>query len=147
MKKESSFGILPLRFHQNEWQLLLVQLHAGHWGFPKGHADPDEKPQETAERELLEETGLTIRHFLIYPPLVENYHFTFQKVLILKTVYYFLALVEGEIQIQESEIKECRWFSLSAAHKQISFKEGKRICEEVGEIVKTLDVNGNPLLA
>ena len=36
---------------------LLIQHQAGHWAFPKGHANPGESPAETARREFAEETG------------------------------------------------------------------------------------------
>lgn len=147
MKKENSYGIVPLRIRQKDWQVLLVQHHAGYWAFPKGHAEHNETPRQTAERELQEETGLTIERFLSSEPLTENYFFTFQGQRISKTVQYFLALVKGTIVIQEQEIKACQWFNLPQALDQISFKEGKHICLQVSEFLKTLDEHGNPLLA
>ena len=147
MKKENSYGIIPLRIQKNDWQMLLIQHHAGHWAFPKGHANAGETPQQAAERELKEETGLSIQHLLLPNPLVESYFFTFQGYRIFKTVQYFLALVEGQVVIQECEIKASQWLSLSEALDQMSFKEGKRICLQVMEFLKTLDEKGNPLLA
>lgn len=147
MKKEHSYGIIPLRIRQHEWQILLVQHHAGHWAFPKGHANPDETPKQTAERELKEETGLTIRRFLSPDSLDESYFFTVDGQRISKTVHYFLALVEGDVAIQESEIKESQWTSLPQALDCITFNEGKRVCLQVSEFLKTLDEKGNPLLA
>lgn len=60
MKREVSYGIVPLRYMEGGWQILLIRHHAGHWTFPKGHADRGESPQQTAERELREETGLAV---------------------------------------------------------------------------------------
>jgi len=136
MKKDNSYGIIPLRFHQNDWQVLLIQHHAGHWAFPKGHADPGESPKQTAERELNEETGLTIERYLSPDPLTENYFFRWNEELISKTVQYFLALVQGKVVIQELEIKNSQWMSLSSAGDCITFKEGKRICLEVMEFLE-----------
>jgi 8-oxo-dGTP pyrophosphatase MutT (NUDIX family) len=147
MKKENSYGIVPLRIHQNEWQVLLIQHHAGHWAFPKGHADPGETPKQAAERELKEETGLAIHRFLSPDPLTENYFFIFRGKRISKTVQYFLALVEGKVVIQEREIKNSQWLSLTQALDNITFKEGKRVCLQVTEFLKACDEKGNPLLA
>lgn len=147
MKKQTSYGIVPLRIHRAHWQIFLIQHHAGHWAFPKGHADPGETPRQAAERELNEETGLTLQRFLSPDPLVEHYFFTFHGERISKTVQYFLALVEGKVMVQEKEIKAGQWFSLSEAMEQITFKEGKNVCLQANEFLKTLDEHGNPLLA
>lgn len=147
MKKEYSYGIVPLRFFRKKWQILLVHHHSGHWAFPKGGAEGGESPQQTAERELQEETGLKIQKILSADPVTEHYMFTFKDQLISKTVQYFIALVKGKVVIQELEIKESQWLSLSEAMERISFKEGKRICQEAIEFIKTLDAMGNPLIA
>ncbi|MQC18885.1 MAG: NUDIX domain-containing protein [Chloroflexi bacterium] len=34
---------------------------AGYWAFPSGHMEPGETPEDTAQRELLEESGVTAR--------------------------------------------------------------------------------------
>ena len=39
-------------------KFLLIQHHAGHWGFPKGHQEKGEDDLTTARRELQEETGI-----------------------------------------------------------------------------------------
>lgn len=146
IKKETSYGIIPLRIHQHEWQILLIQHHSGHWSFPKGHPDLGETPKQTAERELNEETGLTIQRFLSPDPFIENYFFTLRGERISKSVHYFMALVEGIVLIQEKEIKNSRWTSLSEALDQVSFKEGKHICLHTIEFLKSLDQHGNPLI-
>lgn len=147
MKKENSYGIVPLRFHEGCWQVLLVKHHAGHWAFPKGHADRGESPQQTAERELREETGLAVLRYLFSDSMSESYIFTFQGERISKTVQYFIALVRGSLVIQEGEIEASQWLDLPAAQLHITFKEGKRICQQVNELLKSIDEKGNPLLA
>lgn len=126
-----SFGVIPLRQRRKTWEVLLIQHQAGHWSFPKGHADPGESPQTAAERELEEETGLKVVRYLSERVLKETYFFTDKKKKIHKTVSYYIALVEGDVTIQEAEIKDCRWVPLKAAEAMITFPEGKRICREV----------------
>lgn len=129
--KQSSFGIIPLKsVAKNQWEVLLIQHQAGHWSFPKGHSEKGEEPQQTAERELLEETGLQISQFLSDHPFIEKYWFMTKGIKIEKTVTYFLAIVKGEIKLQEEEIKHYMWVPLEKAEEYVSFKEAKRICHE-----------------
>lgn len=45
-------------------EFLLLHYEAGHWDFPKGHLEGDERPEDAARREIREETGLQIAQFL-----------------------------------------------------------------------------------
>lgn len=131
MRIDTSYGIIPLSERNGEWEVFLVRLQQGHWGFPKGHAEVGETPKETASRELFEETGLAIEEYLAAESLAETYIFTFQKERIKKTVHYFLAKVKGEICLQVQEIAEGQWVSLSLAPTFLTFPEGKRILQKV----------------
>ena len=137
-KKDQSYGIIPLRFQGSYWEVFLVQHQAGHWSFPKGHQDPGETPLQTAERELKEETGLLILRVLTPEPLKEQYSFIHKGKKIDKTVDYFLALVEGDVTIQQIEIKDSQWLSIIDAQKRITFKEGQRLCLELEQILKKI---------
>lgn len=136
MIRENSFGVIPLKYTKSHgWEMLLIQHHAGHWAFPKGHADGNETPQEAASRELSEETGLSIKRFLSETPLEEHYFFTFQGQKISKTVQYFIAEVTGRVKIQEAEIKDSHWFPLEKVMEHITFPEGKRLCHQVQQFL------------
>lgn len=124
------FGIIPLRKNSGKWEVLLVHHAKGHWGLPKGHPLPGESPEQTACREMLEETGLRVKNFFQMCPLIERYFFTEQKRVIEKTVTYFLAEVEGNIAIQYDELVECQWFSFEEAIQQITFTESKQVCKK-----------------
>jgi len=51
--------------HDARGRLLLIQRghapHAGHWSLPGGRVESDETPEQAVEREVREETGLTVR--------------------------------------------------------------------------------------
>ena len=139
MKKECSYGIIPLKYEHNRWMVLLIQHHSGHWSFPKGHPEEGELPLQSAERELREETGLSIKQLLSPDPMTEKYSFIFKGERIEKMVHYFPALVEGSVILQTCEIKSSHWIRLSEAHLHITFQEGKRICRLAVDFIKTLD--------
>src|SRR5262245_48778919 len=114
MKHEKSFGVIPLKKHKGEWKVLLINHKKGSfWAFPKGHAEPGETPEQSAARELFEETGLKIVRKLTEKTLSETYHFRREAWLIKKTVLYFVAEVKGKIVLQPGEVYDCRWVKLS----------------------------------
>ncbi len=136
MQHEHSFGIIPLRRFQGCWQVFLIQHRAGHWSFPKGHQDGSETPQETAKRELFEETGLSVVQFLPFKELEEYYIFRkSDETVIKKRVTYFMAEAEGDVKLQMEELAEGKWASLSEAMDLITFKEALKICSEVQSLL------------
>ena len=59
MKMEKSCGAVVSRMTENGREILLIRhMNGGHWAFPKGHVEKDETEEQTARREILEETGL-----------------------------------------------------------------------------------------
>lgn len=127
-KKETSFGIIPLKKNP-DWEILLVKHQKGHWAFPKGHAEEGEEAKKTAERELKEETGLEVVQYLLPEPLTERYFFQQGGQGIEKTVYYFIALVKGVLKPQLEEIAEMRWLTFSQAERLATFKETQTLCQ------------------
>lgn len=134
-KYEHSFGVIPLKKREDTWNVLLVQLYAGHWGFPKGHPDPNETPLETASRELFEETGLQISRLLTEQTLEEVYFFKFKDDLIHKKVTYYIAEVNGSLKRMAEEIKALKWVSLTTAADYVTFDQAKEISRKAAKIV------------
>jgi len=131
MIKVESYGIVPFLNEKGTWKVLLILHQEGnHWGFPKGKANPGESPLEAATRELKEETGLSVIDVLRQQPLVEQYQFRRKKQFIVKTVQYFPALVQGNLVLQEEEIREAKWFSIPEALQQLTFREARHILQE-----------------
>lgn len=130
-----SYGVIPLKKEGSEWKVLLVQhRNGGHWGFPKGKSEHGETPQESALRELNEETGLRGVRQLYKYPIVERYIPKRARGYIYKKVTYYLYEVEGELALQEAEISDARFLSLEEAEQLATFKQAKRVIKRVGTI-------------
>ncbi|MEM1207934.1 MAG: NUDIX domain-containing protein [Planctomycetota bacterium] len=139
MPTDASFGVIPVDGSDPASpRFLLVKHHAGHWAFPKGHAEAGESAEQTAQRELLEETGLTVTHLVRDPAtgkaveLIERYSFTDRKGRTIdKTVTFFVGLVDAlEASPQDEEIAELAWLTADEASERMTFDEGKRVLAE-----------------
>jgi 8-oxo-dGTP pyrophosphatase MutT (NUDIX family) len=136
-KQDAAFGIVPILRKGSEYQFLLIQHHQGHWGFPKGHADPGESALETACREFVEETGIKDYQLLDETMFTESYTFSQKGTVVTKTVVYFPAWVQSEVvHCQEAEIRAYVWANYDRAMSQLTFEGGKRILTEVNEYLK-----------
>ena len=132
MKRDESFGIVPLSKVTGHWEVFLIQHRgAGYWGFPKGHAEEGESPFEAACRELKEETQLECVRLLRDAPLAEQYQFLVEGKRVFKRVLYFIAEVTGAVQLQEEEIHDGVWLPLPEAMEKVTHPEGKAILSEV----------------
>ena len=125
---ESSCGAVVFRNDATEKKFLLIRnKRSAHWGFPKGHIEPSENNEQTAIREVLEETGINIR---VLPNFKKCSEYTIQG-RIEKSVSIFLAETDDvEYTIQPEEIEECGWFSYYDALKTLNYDNDKRILEQ-----------------
>ena len=125
-----SCGVIPYRMGAKEPEFLLVLQRNNCWSIPKGHMEAFESEQETALRELSEETGLTatlredFRDMVEYP--MENG--------CLKQVVLFLGESSGEVTLEPGELLEYRWASVEEA-KKLLHSEYIRILSRVGGIL------------
>jgi 8-oxo-dGTP pyrophosphatase MutT (NUDIX family) len=144
--KDEAFGIVPVFVNATDTLFLLIQHQAGHWAFPKGHADPGESALETAKRELEEETGIRDYEVVEEPSFVEYYsfvqeaaptsvkHYAFAKEgeVIEKTVTYFVAFVNSmDVVLQVEEVQNSAWSSFEEAINLITFDGNRQVLREV----------------
>jgi 8-oxo-dGTP pyrophosphatase MutT (NUDIX family) len=90
------------------------------WTLPKGTPDPGETLEETALREVAEETGLEVR--IVEPLQSIEYTFVQDGARIRKTVHYFLmAPVGGDLSRHDHEFERVRWVPFDEAGALLSF--------------------------
>jgi 8-oxo-dGTP pyrophosphatase MutT (NUDIX family) len=119
-----SAGGIVLRQLGAEHQLLLGRRRRERdgmtWSLPKGTPDGDETPEQTALREVREETGLDVRILGRVGDI--HYRFVRDGRRIDKTVQYFLMEVTGgDLADHDHEFEEVRWFELGEAEAVMSF--------------------------
>lgn len=109
---------------------LVLHYPAGHWDFPKGAVEQGETEQQTARREILEETGLRIDKF--YPEFRKQieYHYRRQSGLAHKRVIFFLAKSEiSKIRIS-FEHSGYDWLTFEQALRRLTFENAKGVLRE-----------------
>lgn len=132
MKKvnDRSYGVVPVRLVDGEWQFLIVCHLGGHWAFPKGHPEQGESPKEAAVRELFEETGMKVKRFFRRYPFSEQYVFYHAGQRISKTVMYYLAEVDGELKRQVEELTDACWLDFEACCEKLTYPRSVQICQQ-----------------
>lgn len=136
MRRDESFGVIPLRKKDGKWEVFLIQHNkSGYWGFPKGHAEKGEEHIQAAFRELKEETNLELVNLLNETPLTEQYIFILDQKRVFKQVQYFVAEVDGEVKLQEQEIHDGKWLVFQKAMAQVTHQEGKALLVEIEKML------------
>ena len=99
------------------------------WTLPKGTPSDGESTDQTALREVAEETGLEVR--IVAPVGPIDYYFTQDGQRVHKTVHYFLMeAVGGSIDAHDHEFDEVRWIALDEARRLMTFETERQIVEE-----------------
>lgn len=132
MKKEKSCGAIIYKKENNSLLFLLIQQKAGHFGFPKGHVEKNETEEETALREIKEETNLEVlldtsfRVVTTYSPAQG----------VIKDVVFFLATPLNEnIIAQVEEVASILWCDFEKANSLLTHKDNKKILEQAKEFI------------
>lgn len=124
MRYRLSCGVIPVHIEANSSiRFLLVQGYGDYWGFPKGHKEKNETHRETAERELLEETGIVCPKYFGNTMFTERYRIPKKRGSdIVKKVLYFIGIVsDTEVTRQTTELKNHGWFTLEEAKDKLMF--------------------------
>lgn len=133
---EKSCGAIVIHKSGDRCKILLVRNHNGrNYSFPKGHVEQGETEEETAIREVKEETGLDIT---IIPSFREVADYCpFGK--IRKRVVFFMAqTMSDKVHIQEEEIDSYIWVDLNEAHNRCTYDNDLRVIRKARENIHKL---------
>ena len=121
---ENSCGAIV--FNENTEKILLVKMHNGNWGFPKGHIEKDETKEETAIREVLEETNVRIK---IIPDFEREIKYIPNEKTIKKVTIFMGITQDEEVTIDTFEIEDFKWCTYEEALKLVTYKLQKDVLE------------------
>ena len=126
---ENSCGAIV--FNENTEKILLVKMHNGNWGFPKGHIEKDETKEETAIREVLEETNVRIK---IIPDFEREIKYIPNEKTIKKVTIFMGITQDKEVTIDTSEIEDFKWCTYEEALKLVTYKLQKDVLENARKV-------------
>ena len=127
MRYEKSCGAVIFR-KDTCWNVLLIRHIKGrHISFPKGHVEQGETESKTAEREVLEETGLKVRIDRRFR--AENRYNIRPDTQ--KLVVIFAAVTEQkELTPQPEEIADAFWVPVEEACNHLTYERDRKILRE-----------------
>ena len=104
------------------------------WSLPKGHVEEGETLEQTAVREVYEETGVTAE---VIDPLGDvDYWFVLQDRKIHKTVHhYLLRWVSGELSDHDVEVVDVAWVPLSEIPDRLAYPDERRLIGQVRQLL------------
>ena len=111
---------------------VLVTQHSKHkgWDFPKGHREIYESEEQTAIREVEEETG--VKAEIVEKVGQTQYFYYDEGEKALKTVVYYLMKYVGEGEATTAfEVSELKWLPVDEVEKQLTFKDTKEMWNKV----------------
>jgi 8-oxo-dGTP pyrophosphatase MutT (NUDIX family) len=141
-KTATSAGGIVVRFERGIPQFIAGwRKEVRTWTLPKGTPYEGETTEQTALREVAEETGLEVR--IVEPIDSISYDFSQRGARIHKTVHYFLMEpTGGDLAGHDHEFDEVRWFDLADAGGVLTFESERSLVERAAERVGTATVGG-----
>lgn len=136
MKFEFSAGGIVQK-KENGKTYVLVSQHSQHhgWVFPKGligDKKQGESKEDTAVREVKEETGIEGKILHLLPPVTYWYQFKGDK--IKKTVYYFvMEYVSGTTDQHDHEMEAVEWLPAEQVENRLTYKSDKEAWRKAKE--------------
>jgi 8-oxo-dGTP pyrophosphatase MutT (NUDIX family) len=142
MQREFSAGGVLVRRLQGRWMLAAIRPEGkppGLWALPKGRIDGGESSEETALREVAEETGAHGRSLGKLGDV--KYVFTWDGERIFKVVSFFLIRYEGGrlgdlTEEFRHEVAEAKWLPLEDAPRLLAYGGEKEMARKAAEFLE-----------
>ncbi|MFC9250123.1 NUDIX hydrolase [Amycolatopsis thailandensis] len=103
------------------------------WSLPKGHIEDGETVEQTAVREVKEETGISAR--VLEPLGTIDYWFVAERRRVHKTVHHFiLESTGGELSDEDVEVTEVAWVPLADLETTLAYSDERKLVRKAKEL-------------
>ena len=111
------------------------------WSLPKGHIELGETAEQTAIREVAEETGIEGTVLAALGSI--DYWFVTEGRRVHKTVHHYLMrFLDGELSDDDVEVSEVAWVPLKELPSRLAYADERRLAEVAGELIDKLHTDG-----
>lgn len=135
--EQHSAGGVVYKREGHRLKICLVSKKNGRiWALPKGRLDEGETTQQTAHREILEETG----HETSVGAMIDEIHYYFflneNQTYYHKTVtFYVMKITQENARPRDQEADEVAWFEFPEALRKLSYLNEKKILKKAQRMV------------
>lgn len=137
--REYTSGGIVFRIKDNVIEIVLLQDLKARWSIPKGHVESGETLEQTAIREIGEETGL---HSLKILSKLDKIHFFYRmnnKLIFMTNFIYLIESTDTDEQLQPEDsegIVDVQWFEAEQAYDILEYKATKVILRDAINKIK-----------
>lgn len=138
VKHQVSSGGVIFRHLEGRLQIALIAIRGGRvWALPKGRIEAGETLDQTAQREVMEETGLTGEVLDRIGEISYWFYAKEEGVKVHKTVhFYLLKYLEGNTDNPSWEVDEARWWFLGEALPVLTYRSEREIVDQAVEMLR-----------
>ena len=111
------------------------------WSLPKGHIEMGETAEQTAIREVAEETGIQGSVLAALGSI--DYWFVTEGRRVHKTVHHYLMRFSGgELSDEDVEVTEVAWVPVKDLPARLAYADERRLAEVADELIDKLHTDG-----
>jgi 8-oxo-dGTP pyrophosphatase MutT (NUDIX family) len=137
-QRVTSAGGVVLRRRDEEREVLLCGRNSDNvWALPKGTPEPGETLEQTALREVREETGVEVENEATVGDIRYWFSRPEEGVRYFKTVrHYLMRPVGGDTRLHDHEFDDVRWFGVQEALKLLTYQNEVQILRQAIDLAK-----------
>ena len=124
VREPTAGGIVFRLDDRKNVQILLIQDAKDRWTIPKGHIEPGETAEQTAQREIGEEAGMKDTTLMGWLGKI-NFRYRRVSTLVLMTTQIYLVHAQGDTDALQKEdwMNGIKWFPFSEALDAIEYED------------------------